>query len=180
MKLYMILIGATLPGRHIEQHDIYFGIGDDLKSLVPDLFNFWPEANGKIHIDAWREVTQVNGFRINVVEKGASNPDKLFFLNLGGYKEGDFEEPHYKLLVVEQDKAAAIKRAKETAFYKHTGFAGAPSHIDDKYGVDVDDVFEIEEALSADFKEKFSLSIFHAEGGKNDEIHLGYLPLQKI
>lgn len=182
MKLYMLLVGCTPPGRHTEQHDVLFTIGDDLKSIVPDILNFWPEANGKMHVDAWREVTSVDGFRVEVVEKDSdyNGGDKLFFLNLGGYKPDEFEEPHYKLLVIEKDKGAAIKRAKETAFYQHTGFVGAPSHIDDKYGVDVDDVFEIEDVLSPELKEKFSLSIFPAEGVEKDEFHLGYLPLQKI
>ena len=47
------------------------------------------------------------------------------------------------MLSVGADKAAAIMQAKKTAFYKHTGFVGAPSHVDDKYGVDVDDLHEI-------------------------------------
>jgi len=182
MKLYMLLLGCKPTGRHTEQHDVFFTIGESLKAIVPDILSFWPEANGKMHIDAWREVSRVDGFRIEVAEKGSGyvSADKLFFLNLGGYKRDEFEEPHYKLLCIENDKTEAIKRAKETAFYKHAGFEGAPSHIDDKYGVDVDDVFEIEEVLSASLKEKFTLSIFPAEGPENDEIHLGYLPLEKI
>ncbi|WP_216848887.1 DUF1543 domain-containing protein [Pedobacter sp. L105] len=182
MKLYMLLVGCTPPGRYTEQHDVLFTIGEDLNSIVPDVLNFWPEADGKIHVDAWREVTSVDGYRIEVVEKDSdyNSGDKLFFLNLGGYKPGEFEEPHYKMLVIEKEKSAAIKRAKETAFYQHTGFEGAPSHVDDKYGVDVDDVFEIEDVLSPALKEKFSLSIFPAEGAESDEFHLGYLPLQKM
>ena len=38
---------------------------------------------------------------------------KLFFLNLGGYKEGDFEEYHYKVVTVAKSKAEAIKKAKK-------------------------------------------------------------------
>lgn len=182
MKLYMLLVGCKPVGRHIEQHDIFFAVGETLKDIIPGLLDFWPEANGRIHIDAWREVTQVDGFQVEVVDREAavSDPESMFFINLGGYKVNEFEELHYKMLIVEQDKAVAIKRAKQSAFYQHTGFLGAPSHIDDKYGVDVDDIFEIEEVLSPEIKAKYKLRFTPAEAIYEDEIHLGYLPLKSL
>ena len=65
----MCLLGCTPQGRNIEQHDVFFGIGQTLKHLVPAIVQFWPEAQGKIHIDAWREVTHVDGYSVQVVEK---------------------------------------------------------------------------------------------------------------
>jgi hypothetical protein len=29
-----------------------------------------------------------------------SSPEQLFFINLGGYKENEFEEYHYKMITV--------------------------------------------------------------------------------
>ena len=49
----MLLIGCTPRGRHIEQHDMYFGIGDHISDLIPDIISFWPEAKGDLHIDAF-------------------------------------------------------------------------------------------------------------------------------
>jgi hypothetical protein len=143
---------------------------------------FWPEAKEKIHIDAWRAVHNVNGYQIEVVAKddAKANENALFFINLGGYKANEFDEPHYKMLVVANQKAEAIKQAKETAFYKHMGFKGAVSHIDDKYGVDVDDVFEITDILSAETKDKYALKISSNVNLPEDQINLGYLPLAKI
>jgi len=179
-KLFMIMLGCKPADRHTEQHDIYFTIAATLEETVPGINAFWPEAKGKIHIDAWREVTEVNGFQLAVVPK-ASTPEqqtlKLFFINLGGYKPGEFDEPHYKLLIVAPDMAAAVKQAKQTAFYKHTGFAGAPSHVDDRYGVDVDDAFEVQDILSASLSEQYSLVITGGENLKKDEVNLGYLKL---
>jgi Domain of Unknown Function (DUF1543) len=88
-KLFMLLIGATPTGRNIEQHDVFFGIGDTLKDLIPDVIAFWPGEN-KLHFDAWREVTSVNGYKVEVkIEDGTNKNDlyKLFFINLGGYKK---------------------------------------------------------------------------------------------
>ncbi|NCI51642.1 DUF1543 domain-containing protein [Sediminibacterium roseum] len=180
-KLFMLLLGCKPQGRYTEQHDVFFGAGAALKDLLPGIHAFWPGPH-KIHIDAWREVTEVDGFRISLVPKKEQGEKKwqLFFINLGGYKQHEFEEYHYKMLVVAEDKAGAIKQAKASAFYKHTGFKGADSHIDDKYGVDVDDLYEIEEILDAGIKEKYSIRIEEHFSGAKDEWVLGYTKLSSL
>lgn len=180
-KLYMALIGCSPAGRHTEQHDVFFGIGETVKDLVPDLISFWPEAKGKLHLDAWREVTAVNGHAVNVAEdQTRQSAAQLFFINLGGYKRGEFEEFHYKMVVAAADKGEAVKAAKQTAFFRHTGFKGAASHIDDKYGVDVDDVYAIRDILPASVKSKYSLNVYPAPDAPEDEIHLGYFRLDAV
>jgi hypothetical protein len=184
MNLYFLLLGCKPKGRHTEQHDIFFGIANSLKDLLPQIDNFWPDG-GKIHIDSWRKVTNVDGFEIKIVEKESqSSPqkNKLFFLNLGGYKPNDLEEYHYKLLTVAIDKGEAVKKAKQTAFYLHTSFgATATSHIDDKYGVDVDDIYEIEDILPSTIKEKYNLEILEANLTLlEDELHIGYTKLSSL
>ncbi|MBX7089565.1 MAG: DUF1543 domain-containing protein [Cyclobacteriaceae bacterium] len=181
----MIMLGATPPGRHIEQHDIFFGIGSSLKDLAGDMKAFWPEPE-RIHLDAWREVTVVENYRIAVVPKDQpANPaavnKKLFFINLGGYQENKFEEQHYVLLTVKDDRAAAFREAKETLFYKQNSFgATGNSHIDDKYGVDVDDLYEIEDILAPVLKEKYRIELCPASGEPEDELHLGYVKMSTL
>jgi hypothetical protein len=180
LKLYMVMLGCRPDGRYTEQHDIFFGIGKSLGDLKPAIRSYWKEAP-TIHIDAWREVNLVDGYHIIVHEKRL--PDKnqqLFFINLGGYKENEFDEFHYKLLVVAENSGKAIKVSKETAFFRNTGFEGAVSHVDDKYGVDVDDVFKIEEILSGQYKDQYSLGITKASEIPEDPMHLGYLKWEKI
>ena len=67
-KLYMIMLGCKPKGRHTEQHDIFFTIGKSLKEAVPHIKNFWPQG-GTIHIDAWREVTCIDGFKISIKKR---------------------------------------------------------------------------------------------------------------
>ncbi len=184
MKLLMLLLGCKPDGRHTEQHDVLFTIAENLAAAIPDIKSFWPDA-GVIHVDAWREISALEGFDISVQLKEKISPDdnhsnQLFFLNLGGYKKDEFEEFHYKMLAVAENKSVAIKQAKATAFYKHTGFKGAASHIDDKYGVDVDDVYEIKEILPERIRNKYSLKIKPTKGNVPDAWHLGYLPMSKI
>lgn len=181
-KLFMLLIGATPPGRHTEQHDVFFAIGNTIKDIVPDVKAFWPEAKDKLHFDAWREVTHVNGFRVEITEgPREKTATRLFFINLGGYKRGEFEEFHYKMIVAATDKGEAVTQAKKTAFFRHTGFKGANSHIDDKYGVDVDDIYAIADILPASVKDRYSIVVTPAdEGLPEDEIHLGYFKLDTV
>ena len=205
-KLYMLLLGCKPKGRFTEQHDVFFGIGHSLRELVPHIYNFWPEAKGNLHIDAWREISRVDGYTVRVISKkklaksdfgfstkqgdqinatceisdqGAQNQLQLFFLNLGGYKIGEFEEFHYKFLSVAENPTAAIKSAKAASFYKHTGFKGAGSHVDEKYGVDVDDILAIQDILNPLFKDQYALEILPGKGPE-DELHLGYLQLWRI
>jgi hypothetical protein len=183
LKLIMVLVGCRPAGRHIEQHDVFFGIGSSIKDLIPGIVNFWPAAKNTIHLDAWREVTAVDGYLVNVVlcdgDRRATEA-RLFFINLGGYKQDEFEEFHYKMIVAAAGKAEAINKAKATAFYRHTGFKGAPSHIDDKYGIDVDDVFEIKDILPAEIKNKYNLILTVQAELKEDQVHLGYMQLHKL
>jgi len=180
----MLLIGCRPPGRHTEQHDVFFGIGTSLKDLMPAVNDFWPEVKGKFHLDAWREVTLVDGWQIQITKRdqsGSTPVQQLFFINLGGYKENEMEEFHYKMLATGNDKTTAINKSKATAFFKHTGFKGANSHIDDKYGVDVDDLAAVEDILPASVKKQYALHLSEApEGMPEDQLHLGYFKLSNI
>lgn len=180
----MFLLGAKPEGRHIEQHDIFFGIGGGVKDIIPSMYSFWPEAKGKMHIDAYREVTRVDGYAVQIIPRtqpaSTVNGAKLFFLNLGGYKPNEFEEYHYKMILACPDKGQAARQAKLTAFYQHTGFRGADSHIDDKYGVDVDDLYEIEDILPTPLKQQYSIQLSSAMDDKKDEMKLGYFRLDKF
>lgn len=175
----MLLIGASPKERNIEQHDVFFGIGDSIKDLIPDVLAFWP-GNNKLHFDAWREVTSVNGYKVEVVLKNENkqvNAFKLYFINLGGYKRNEFEEFHYKMVIPATDKSEAINFSKQTVFFRHIGFKGATAHIDDKFGVDVDDIYEIQDILPVRVKEKYSISVTPADSLAEDEINLGYFKL---
>jgi len=184
-KLYMLLLGCRPAGRHTEQHDVFFTIGTSLPDIAASISDFWPEVKGNIHIDAWREVTVVDGYEISAVpreewhESGPKNP-ALFFINLGGYKEHEFEELHYKVLTVAQSLEEAKASAKKTGFYKHTGFGRAVSHIDDRFGVDTDDAHAVKDILPPASKEAYRIKISPASNAPRDEWHLGFLPLKNI
>lgn len=182
-KLYMLLLGSKAPKRNVEQHDYFFGIANSLKELVPHIKSFWPEAGASIHIDGWREVNQVDGFDVKVIPRENQHdqfPHKLFFINLGGYQSGKLEEQHYIVLGVNSDRATAVQDAKKTVFFKTNSVKGANSHIDEKYGIDIDDIYKVDDILSDEHKAKYQLVITPGSTLPEDEIHLGYFKLDKL
>lgn len=180
-NLFMVLVGCKPSGRFTEQHDIFFGAGKKLVDLKSDLIDFWPEVQGDLHVDAWRCVRFVDNYEVKLETfPQVERPVNLYFINLGGYKPGYFGEPHFMMLVAAINKAEAIKRAKETEFYTSMGFPGAVSHIDDKYALDVDDIYELEEVLNPNFKSRFYIHLNEVQNPLIDEINLGYLPLKKL
>ena len=182
MKLFYVILGATPIGRNIEQHDVFFGIGENLKDLVPEMKKFWPEAKGKIHIDCYQEVQFVDGFEVKIVEKTSESVENhLFFINLGGYQSGKFEELHEQYLMVGQSLAKIIRKVKKTDFYKTMGFPEAVSHIDDKHAVDIDDVFNVNDILPLKMKEKYSIILEKSQSeSQKNFTHIGYLAISKL
>jgi hypothetical protein len=185
LKLYMVMLGCTPQGRLTEQHDIFFGIGSSLKDLVPEMKAFWPEAKGKIHIDAWREISSVDNYTIEVFSRSKGDTPSeasLFFINLGGYKKGEFEEYHYKMVTVAKTLGIATRKVKTTTFFKHCGFEGAgASHIDDKYGIDVDETHRVNDLLDLQYKEKYSLLITKSDQPlEEDPLQIGYVKIKTI
>jgi len=162
-KLYMVQLGGRPKGRLIEQHDIFFGVANQVRELVDDINHHWPEVKKKWHIDSYRAITKVDNYSVKLIEslevELAEKIDdehalKLFFINLGGYQRGSFEEFHYKLLIVAATQADAIKQAKQSTFYKEFTFKdkdtpfNAASHIDDKFQVDIDDIYDVNDLVS--------------------------------
>lgn len=186
LKLFSILLGGQPKGRLVEQHDYYFGIAAKLEDLAEDLKAFWPEAGKSLHIDAWREVTYVDGYRINIASRdmGGNKPEqKVFFINLGGYLPGNFQETHKVVLTVQDSITSAIRNAKQTSFFKNNSVKdskGANSHIDEKYGLDIDDIYNIEDILPVKHKTLYEITLEKTNEITEDEIHLGYLKLEKL
>lgn len=178
MKLFYVILGATPKGRNIEQHDVFFGIAKNLEDLIPEMKSFWADA--KIHVDCYQEVRFVDGFELKVIDRIPEKSDEqLFFVNLGGYKPGYFEEFHEQHLMVGTSLSEVIKRAKQTEFYKTMGFTDAVSHIDDKHGVDIDDIYNVNDLLSESAKERYSIVLEKSDfQNQNNVMKIGYLKIK--
>lgn len=190
--LYMVQLGGRPKGRLIEQHDIFFGVANQVNELIADINNHWPEVKNKWHIDSYRAITRVDNYTIRLVESSQqvenTNDLKLFFINLGGYQQGSFEEFHYKLLIVATNQAEAVKQAKQSEFYKRFTFKdkssafNAASHIDDKFEVDIDDIYNVNDLIS-NIKiiiEPLAKALDEAIDEVEDKEYVGYLSIKNL
>ena len=191
LTLFMVQIGGRPKGRLIEQHDIFFGVANQVSELVDDINHHWPEVKNKWHIDSYRAISKVDNYAIKLVESSSqtesANDLKLFFINLGGYQRGSFEEFHYKLLIVAATQADAIKQAKQSEFYKAFTYKdkdspfNAASHIDDKFEVDIDDIYNVNDLIS-----NIQLLIepitneSHELVNADDKEYVGYLSIKNL
>ena len=190
--LYMIQLGGRPKGRLIEQHDIFFGVANTVNELITDINNHWPEVKNKWHIDSYRAITKVDDYAIKLVESSNQVENnhalKLFFINLGGYQQGSFEEFHYKLLIVAANQAEAIKQAKQSDFYKQFTFNdksspfNAASHIDDKLEVDIDDIYNVNDLISnvEIIIEPIVRALDDSLNVVEDKEYVGYLSIKNI
>ena len=175
----MVLLGCRPEGRLTEQHDIFFGVAPDLKSLVPKMKKFWPGVS--LHIDAYRCIERVGDYTIcidNIMDSDASTGDvSLFFINLGAYMPPEFEEYHRKLLVVTDNISSAIAQAKKDLFYIDGQVFGdaTRSHIDDKF--EVDEIINVNELIK---DHSIRISKFAGDDAITDETGIGYIPFSKL
>src|SRR6201996_4690181 len=183
-KLFMVFLGSKAARRNVEQHDFFFGIAESLQALVPAMQDFWPEAGSSLHIDGWREIHAVEGYQVTIIPKTINKePKRLFFINLGGYQHGKLEEQHYTLLTVQEDRRNAIKASTATEFFKNSSIEkikSASAHIDEKYGIDVDEIYRVDELLSEADKTRWQIELIPDMNTIPDEIHLGYYQLDRL
>lgn len=194
-KLFMMKIGGRPKGRLIEQHDMYFGIGEHISDFIEMINQHWPEVKNKWHLDAYRQVTKVGDYRIewqaSIDVKQTDSDDKslkLFFINLGGYLAGEFEEYHHKMLIIAPTQADAIKQAKQSDFYKQYSFNdktiafNAASHIDDKQQVDIDEIYDANDLLTGGRLLITALTPAEllADSVSEDKAYIGYLSLKNL
>lgn len=113
MKLYMFYIGGNCGNSNIELHDVRFSIGETPEDCHADLREQWWGDPQSLHLDCWGAVEQADGFDIVLTKDGPqAGPDKLFFVNLGGYDPAEFSELHRNVLLVAPDAKAAKAKAK--------------------------------------------------------------------
>ena len=192
LTLFMVQLGGRPKGRLIEQHDIFFGVANQVSELIDDINNHWPEVNNKWHIDSYRAITKVGNHTVKSIESNNQTANdnglKLFFINLGGYQQGSFEEFHHKLLIVADNQKDAIKQAKQSEFYqqftykdKDTPF-NAASHIDDKFEVDIDDIYNVNDlVLNIQILIEPMINNSHElANADEDKEYVGYLSIKNL
>lgn len=139
LKLYAVVLGGAAAKSNTELHDVVFAVGSTIEDCYFQLLEKWFGLPEKMHIDSYMELDVVDGYEISLqTEKSTDKDKKLFFINLGAYKEGDFMEHHANTFLVGRLATEIKKRAKGKLL---NGYDEV--HKDDLY--EVDDMIAIEE-----------------------------------
>lgn len=139
LKLFAVVLGGAAEKSNTELHDVVFAVGETIEDCYIQLLKKWFGLPEKMHIDSYMELDVVDGYEISLQkEKSLEKDKKLFFINLGAYKKGDFMEHHANTFLVGRLATEIKKRAKEKLL---NGFDEV--HKDDLY--EVDDMIAIEE-----------------------------------
>ncbi len=96
-------------------HDVRWVIGETIESTLPQLKSQWIGRSKGLHVDSYKIIKFVDGYRVSAISKEKVNSDesnKLWFVNLGGYKEGEMLEQHHLELVVAPTAQFAKKKAR--------------------------------------------------------------------
>lgn len=138
-KLFAVMLGGNCaPRSHTELHDVVFVAGERIEDTWDDLLAAWFGTPDGLHVDSWWELRAVDGHRVTLARDAGAGAARLFFVNLGGYRDGVFAEAHANTFVVAADADEAKARAKASLL---RGFDEV--HTDDLH--DVDDCLEIGE-----------------------------------
>lgn len=136
----------------------------------------------KVHIDAWMKVEYAGNYKVLIAPLNSTTGQadrKLYFVNLGGYKEDEFEEFHKKLFVVAGGVTDAMAQLRSHSFmsdYTPTALGTkAKAHFDDKHEItfEADDIVCLEDVIT-----NYQLVLEPTNTPGINETVIGYIPLQ--
>lgn len=170
----MIQIGFRLAGMNTEGHDTVFAIAKTKEDAFQQIKKKRPYTD---HIDTCLEIHRVEDFEVRVREHATNETLKLWFVNLGGYREGQYGEVHKCILVTAEDLQTAKMKAKQDPFFTEPGMVQDPvaaPHIDDKHALEdgVDDVICINEEL-----DEWGIELIENKQAPSNRLAIAYVPL---
>jgi hypothetical protein len=122
-ELFLVVLGGRTAGAHIELHDVRFVAGRTIEDTLPALRRQWFGSRRGLHLDSWMAVRFVDGYRVELRPEPFVGPERLWFVNMGGYDPAQLAEQHAFGLVVatspQAAKAAARRRLLPHALERH-------------------------------------------------------------
>ncbi len=122
--LFLVVLGGRAQKANIELHDVRWVVGSRIEDTYDTLRNDWFGSPKGLHIDSYKKIKYIDGFKINLknFEKDKVNKKQLvkknkakkylWFVNLGGYDPTSMQEKHEFGLVTASTKLEAENIAK--------------------------------------------------------------------
>ena len=131
MKLFAIYIGGRMPGATVELHDLRLVLAPSLKDTYAQLRREWWGIPESLHLDCWSELTRADGYAVTLKPEPYNSPQKLYFVNLGGYDAAEFTELHKNIFIVAESDIKAKARALNTVRHWQTPHRDALYSVED-------------------------------------------------
>src|SRR5580698_1108304 len=112
-KLFAVYLGGRAPKCNTELHDVVFVVGTSIETTYEQLMEKWFGEPLRLHIDSWVELNHVDGYRVSLGKQPSTGEEKLYFINLGAYRPGEFTELHANAFLVGRDEGEVKQRAKQ-------------------------------------------------------------------
>jgi hypothetical protein len=146
----MVVLGGRVATAHLELHDVRFVVGQTIDDTLPALRRQWFGSRRGLHLDSWMAVRFVDGYRVALRPEPFAGPERLWFVNMGGYDPAQLAEQHAFGLFVASSPQAAKAAARRRLL---PGLE--QRHKDDLRGVDqalgdgVDGCVDVQLSLAA-------------------------------
>jgi len=122
--LYLVVLGGRVKKANIEIHDVRWVVGSKIEDTYDTLRRDWFGSSKGLHIDSYKKIKYIDGYKINLINFEKYNVDKkqlvkknktkkyLWFVNIGGYDPTSMQEKHEFGLVTASTKLEAKNIAK--------------------------------------------------------------------
>ncbi len=122
--LFLVVLGGRAKKANIELHDVRWVIGSKIEDTYETLRKDWFGSPKGLHIDSYKKIKYIDGYKINLITFEKDNIDKkqsvkknktkkyLWFVNIGGYDPTSMQEKHEFGLVTASTKVEAKNIAK--------------------------------------------------------------------
>ena len=122
--LYLVVLGGRVKKANIELHDVRWVVGSKIEDTYNTLRNDWFGSPKGLHIDSYKKINHIDGYKINLIKFERDKIDKkqlekknkakkyLWFVNIGGYSPTSMQEIHEFGLVAASTKLEAKNIAK--------------------------------------------------------------------
>jgi hypothetical protein len=147
-KLFAVYLGGRADRCNIELHDVVFVVGSTIEETYSLLVKKWFGNSQQFHIDSYIELQNIDGYHLALTRDPKENSSKkLYFINLGAYKPGEFTEYHQSAFYVADSAPDAVRRAKTELCQGlqtiHKDDVVLLDRVSNPIDFDVDDVLEL-------------------------------------
>ncbi|MBO6974417.1 MAG: DUF1543 domain-containing protein [Prochlorococcus marinus CUG1435] len=122
--LFLVVLGGKAKKANIELHDVRWVVGSKIEDTYEVLRKDWFGTYEGLHIDSYKKINYVDGYKLNIkyIQNNKFEKNKflneqkskknLWFVNMGGYDPSSMQEKHEFGLVVASSKLEAKNIAK--------------------------------------------------------------------